>query len=462
MLHYDGLDWRAYTYAWRDDQTDANLVPADGAEQEIGEGKNRRTWQFLGRSQCMSCHSNQSEYALAFLPEQLNRPGQDGRNQLVSLTEMGLIRRADNQDKPLPPFNDATAARERKIPDPTDESQPLEARARGYLHANCGHCHSDHGGGTVPLRLHYSVPDAQMQALGVRPTRGDFGLPNATIIQPGDPYASTLYFRMAKFGRDRMPHIGSEWPDEGGLRLIEQWITRMKVTSGETPVSLEAPTSDQLLADPKLAMQLARKLGRGELNTAEREALLAAAAKLPTSPIRDLFEGYFPADEKGERKLGSNPRPQAILALSGDPQRGEKLFWSQAVNCGKCHRVDDRGAPVGPDLSAIGKQRSPADLLESLLAPSRRIEPQYSAYHALTDDGRSWTGVLIKRDKDAVLLRDGEGKEVVLETRHVEELRPLRVSLMPDGQLAGLTAQEAADLLAYLASRKSEPSLGSR
>ena len=29
---------------------------------------------------------------------------------------------------------------------------------------------------------------------------------------------------MAKFGRDRMPHIGSERPDEAALGLIEQWI----------------------------------------------------------------------------------------------------------------------------------------------------------------------------------------------------------------------------------------------
>ena len=53
-----------------------------------------------------------------------------------------------------------------------------------------------------------------MQAVGVRPTRGDFGLPDACIIKPGDPWASTLYYRMAKFGRDRMPHIGAERPDE--------------------------------------------------------------------------------------------------------------------------------------------------------------------------------------------------------------------------------------------------------
>src|SRR6476660_809970 len=96
-------------------------------------------------------------------------------------------------------------------------SQPLEARARSYLHTNCAHCHVDGGGGSVDLRLHHSVTNDEMKAIGVRASRGDFALPNAAIIKPGDPWASTLYFRMAKFGRDRMPHLGSERPDETGL-----------------------------------------------------------------------------------------------------------------------------------------------------------------------------------------------------------------------------------------------------
>jgi len=33
LLHFDSIDWRGYTFAWRDDQTDADLVPADGAEK---------------------------------------------------------------------------------------------------------------------------------------------------------------------------------------------------------------------------------------------------------------------------------------------------------------------------------------------------------------------------------------------------------------------------------------------
>jgi putative heme-binding domain-containing protein len=461
LLHFEGVDWRPYTFAWRDDQSDADLVPADGADREVpdpspltrggkGRGEAKRLWQFHSRSQCMSCHSNQSEYALAFLPEQLNRPGPGGRNQLVALTEAGYIRRANRDGKPLPPFDAASAARERKLADPADAGRRLEARARAYLHANCGHCHSDHGGGSVPLRLHFSFPAAGMKAVGARPTRGDFGLPDARIIKPGDPWSSTLYFRMAKFGRDRMPHIGSDLPDEAGLRLVERWIAGMNKGAGKLAPVLGGPP-EKLLADPRAALAVARRLGRGELKADARAAVLAEAGKLPAGPVRDLFEGYLP---RGERKLGSSPRPRTILALKGDARRGEKLFWSPALNCGSCHKVGGRGADLGPDLSAIGKLRSREDLLESILEPSRRVEPKYAAYLVRTADGRSFSGLLVRRGEKEVVLRDAQNKEIVLAAQDVEELRPSRVSLMPQGQLAGLTAREAADLLEYLASRR--------
>ncbi|WP_425614374.1 PQQ-dependent sugar dehydrogenase [Anatilimnocola sp. NA78] len=453
LLHYDGLDWRAYTYAWNEDQTDAQLVPADGAEREVTAGKQKRLWQFQSRSQCLSCHNNQSQYALAFEPAQLNRNGADGKNQLVSLTEGGFVHRADKTGKPQPPFDAASVTAEASLGDPSDDSQSLDARARAYLHANCGHCHSEHGGGTVALRFGFPTPVAEMKAVDARPTRGDFGLPDARIIKPGDPYTSTLFFRMAKQGRDRMPHIGAELCDEAGLNLIAQWIESLQPGSVSPATDI---TVDASLAEPKSALILARKLGRGELKTAERESLLASAAKLPAGNTRDLFERYFPSDTQGPRKLGSNPRPQAVLALKGNAAKGEKLFWSQAVNCGKCHQVGQRGSPVGPELSTIGKSRSREDLLTSLLTPSRRIEPKFATYLVQTTDGRSLAGVLVKRDENFVVLRDAQGKEVSLATADVEGLRPSHTSLMPEGQLAGLTPQEAADLLEFLSITSSE------
>src|SRR5207249_1631758 len=189
-----------------------------------------------------------------------------------------------------------------------------------------------------------------------------------------------------------------------------------------------------LLADPKSALRVARKLGRGELTAAERAQVLTVAASLPAGPVRDLFEGYISSGETGERKLGSNPRPRAILALQGDAGRGETLFWSQALNCGSCHKIGERGTAVGPDLSTIGKQRPRDDLLQSILEPSRRIEPKFASYNARTVDGRAFVGLLVTRDANEVVLRDAQNKEIVLAVKNIEELLPSPMSLMPGGQ----------------------------
>ena len=89
-----------------------------------------------------------------------------------------------------------------------------------------------------------------------------------------------------------------------------------------------------------------------------------------------------------------------------------------------------------------------------MLEPSRRIEPKYAAFLARKSDGSVVTGVVVKRDQHGAILRDAKNNEIVLAADDIDQLRPSLKSLMPDGQMAGLTAQQAADLLEYLASRK--------
>ena len=52
------------------------------------------------------------------------------------------------------------------------------------------------------------------------------------------------------------------------------------------------------------------------------------------------------------------------------------------------------------------------------------------------------------------VVRDADNKEHTFPAADVDTITPSRVSLMPDGQMAGLTPQEAADLLEFLATRK--------
>jgi putative heme-binding domain-containing protein len=466
LLHFDGLDWRAYTFAWRDDQSDADLVPATGEEKvlEVADkshpgGKREHVWQFLSRTQCMQCHSQWPQYALAFNLGQLNREVADGQgariNQLVRLGQTGHLRRLSLDDKPEPPYSAALAGKEDRLPDPSSSGAgSLAERARAYLHVNCSHCHRFGGGGAVSLELVHDKKLNELKVVDVPPSRGEFGLSDARIIARGHPERSTLYYRMSKFGRDRMPHILSEVPDEAGLKLVGDWIASLSPSPAVSPVPL--PAGDELLqrlARPEEGLRLARLLGRGELAPADRDRLVAAAGKLPYGPARDLFEGYLPSDGKG-RKLGPNPRPSLILSQTGDVERGKALYWSTAAQCANCHKLGDKGISLGPELTTIGKQRTREELLESLLDPSRKIDPMFTAYLVSTAQGKTYTGLLVRRDEKGVVLRDAQNKEVVIAAKNLELFQASRVSLMPAALLAHLTPQEGADLLAFLVSCK--------
>jgi putative heme-binding domain-containing protein len=469
ILHHDGEDWRGYSYTWRDDQTDAELVPAEGAEKVfevpapiLPQGKREQVWTFHSRSQCITCHNSWSEYALAFNPRQLNGGGWiDGGpgsrvnvpNDLLKLNQEGYVRRVGRDDKPLPAFDEKTIAEEQALPDSRLFARlTREQFARSYLHVNCAHCHRfGGGGGQVVLELDYSKPLKEMGILDVPPKQGDFGIHDARIVKPGDPTRSVLLYRMAKFGRGRMPHLGSDIPDDFGLRIVSMWISSLGKRDSPPPARMDA--LDTALRSPDTAIPFACRMSQADLDKAERDKILAAAAKLEAGPVRDLFEGYLPPDPKG-RKLGSSPRSSSILGLTGDAKRGEAVFFTKELKCAECHKIGDKGVALGPELTAIGKTRTKAELLESVLEPSRRVEPQFTSYLVKTLDGRTVTGLLVKRDDKQVILRDAQNKEIVLAAGDVEAVQPSRLSLMPDGLVAGLTPQEAADLIEFLATRK--------
>jgi putative heme-binding domain-containing protein len=469
ILHYDGKLWRGYSYAWNDAGTDAELVPADGGERTLTVadpaypgGQRVQTWAFPSRAQCFVCHNPWTQTTLGFNIAQLNRDSDaygPRLNQLAALEAMGALKRLGDNNKPAPPLDAKTLAEQPRLADPADAHADLAARTRAYLHANCGHCHRFGGGGAVELELHAFLPLDKMKVLDVPPRQGPFDLPDARIIAPGEPIRSVLYYRMAKFGRGRMPHVGSEIPDEFGLALVHDWIKHQPAkddasaaSNGDAPGALTVEEINRRLASPATALALARFVARHRLPAAVRDSVLAHAAKLSPGTVRDLFEGYLP--QTGERKLGSNPRPAAILALTGDPERGRALFQLSTMQCLNCHRLGAEGKELGPDLSAIGKSRTRPELLESLLDPSRRIDPPYVPYQVMTKRGRSVSGLLVKRDAQGVVLRDAQLQEVRLRADEIDHISPSRQSLMPDGLLRDLTAQQAADLLDFLAARR--------
>ena len=196
LLHFNGYDWRGYTYRWNDKQSDAELVDATGAvttfeviDKHAPGGRRLQKWRFPSRMECIRCHNPWAEFSLAFNIPQLNR-GEE-HNQLEELYRRGVLADAPATAHP----DDRFAVKEPTLPprerprlvDPFDESAELNQRARSYLHVNCAHCHRFNGGGSARIYLPFDTPLSKMEAVSTRPSQGTFGIDDARIIAPGDP-----------------------------------------------------------------------------------------------------------------------------------------------------------------------------------------------------------------------------------------------------------------------------------
>src|SRR5205085_988451 len=123
--------------------------------------------------------------------------------------------------------------------------------------------------------------------------------------------------------------------------------------------------------------------------------------------------------------------------------------------CFACHRVDGRGGRIGPDLSRIGRSTSRDKLIESILAPSKEIAPQFVSWQITTRDGRVRTGVIVDEGPHSTItIANAEGKLDVIHRTAIEERHALPTSIMPDNLHELMTRQEFRDLLAFLTARR--------
>jgi hypothetical protein len=87
--------------------------------------------------------------------------------------------------------------------------------------------------------------------------------------------------------------------------------------------------------------------------------------------------------------------------------------------------------------------------LESILAPSAVIKEAYLTLQVLTSDGVVIRGVKVDRDDQRLILRDENGREIVIPEDEIEQESEGK-SLMPEGLHHLLTQDELVDLVAFL------------
>ena len=123
------------------------------------------------------------------------------------------------------------------------------------------------------------------------------------------------------------------------------------------------------------------------------------------------------------------------------------------MQCRACHRFGTGDEKMGPDLEKIGAKYDRRKLLETILEPSKEIEPKYVNYLVETTGGAVHTGIVVERTPERIVLRDAE-KSVELAAKDVKRMVALEKSIMPDSLLREFTAQDVADLLEFLSQLK--------
>lgn len=122
------------------------------------------------------------------------------------------------------------------------------------------------------------------------------------------------------------------------------------------------------------------------------------------------------------------------------------------LGCQQCHRVANQGGGAGPDLTGIAKRLKPAELLESILLPSKKVAPEYASTILVTEDGRIVQGRIERETDTEIVLRtaDSFAEPITVAKSEVEERQLTKQSIMPSGLLNSLEQEEILDLLAYL------------
>ncbi len=215
IRHNDGL-WAGYSYEWRDDGTDADLL-VESKTKTVGPDIE---WTFPSRDQCLECHTAGAGFSLGPEVAQLNRLGWTDRlsqpyHQLRVMDRIRLFKeKLETEVTDLPTLTAVDQA-----------GKAVATRARSYLHANCSGCHRP--GGTTPVNIdfRFQTPVGEMNLCNIEPSAGALGLSNPYLIDPGNPDNSIVPLRMSHTDEHRMPPLGTTLVHQQALQVINEWIS---------------------------------------------------------------------------------------------------------------------------------------------------------------------------------------------------------------------------------------------
>jgi putative heme-binding domain-containing protein len=311
-------------------------------------------------------------------------------------------------------------------------------------------------------RNHREALTTELRSLAKSLQRDDYGFAELRVAPEGtsDELRRRVILLLATLEAPNLPEIATAQLLKSNTQE-DQLAGLLATRSARTGWTLET-RREQL----RVLNEIPRMVGGAGLPPFEkwlRPQIIATLSDAERKELHDLLEPKSEASEplppprKHVQKwsLDDLNTLYAENANSGDPKKGETIF--RDALCNRCHRVNVRGAAVGPDLTHVSRRFSRRDILESIVQPSLSVAENFRVETVLTEDGKTYTGRVINegdyRSEKLTLQLDAlqPDKIVTLDKKEISEHRTLPVSPMPNGLLDTFTLEEIRDLLAYLA-----------
>jgi putative heme-binding domain-containing protein len=149
------------------------------------------------------------------------------------------------------------------------------------------------------------------------------------------------------------------------------------------------------------------------------------------------------------------PAPEAVplAAPLSEAEIAKATGLIKANGCLSCHRVDNIGSYVGPDLSEIGASRSAADIQAALVSPSKDVRPENRSVRLVTKDGKTVTGRILNQDGFSVQIIDSSSQLRSFQKASLREFTIVTANPMPS-YADKMSGQDLSDLVHYLSSLK--------
>ena len=139
-------------------------------------------------------------------------------------------------------------------------------------------------------------------------------------------------------------------------------------------------------------------------------------------------------------------------SYAGHADVGRKIFETEG-GCAACHSLGGK-KKLGPDLSAIGAKYGRQAMLDNIVSPSDAIGHEYVPTTLVLKSGDRVSGLISEESGDRIVVQTGPDTSQSVKPSDVASRQEIRTSLMPEGLLNNLTAQQIADLLEFLSTLK--------